>query len=238
VSRRTAGVAASAGVATRRVGEDLIQTWRRADAAMYVDKHHRKRPTNPTMTSRAAAVDPLRRCDADNKSPRPAISRPCSGLTSAHQRQSGRAFGHRAGPAGPALSSRTAWPCRTWPCSSAAVRPAHRPARRTRRHDRTLTATHRPVICALVAAAAPRRRPVRVRDHWATRCGPARRRARFGSGQSGCAAAGYRVAYLRSGESLAARRGCARRWARSPCRPNRLRNSTGSWPALPYQCGT
>jgi diguanylate cyclase (GGDEF)-like protein len=43
VSLRTAGVAASAGVATRRAGEDLIATWRRADAAMYVDKQRRKR---------------------------------------------------------------------------------------------------------------------------------------------------------------------------------------------------
>ena len=30
----------------------------------------------------------------------------------------------------------------------------------------------------------------------------------------------------------------ARRWARSPCLPNRLRNSTGSAPAAPNQCGT
>jgi len=59
VSLRTAGVAASAGVATRRVGEDLIESWHRADAAMYLDKQRRKRPTSPTVGSKAAAVDPL-----------------------------------------------------------------------------------------------------------------------------------------------------------------------------------
>lgn len=60
VSLRTAGVAASAGVATRRVGEDLIDTWHRADAAMYLDKQRRKRPSQ-TMGSKAAAADPLHR---------------------------------------------------------------------------------------------------------------------------------------------------------------------------------
>ena len=37
-----AGVAASLGMALRRSGEDLIGTWRRADAAMYADKRARR----------------------------------------------------------------------------------------------------------------------------------------------------------------------------------------------------
>lgn len=43
VQLRSAGVAASAGWATRRPGEDLVDTWGRADAAMYRDKRRRKR---------------------------------------------------------------------------------------------------------------------------------------------------------------------------------------------------
>lgn len=43
VQLRAAGVAASAGAATRRAGEELAGTWRRADAAMYRDKQRRKR---------------------------------------------------------------------------------------------------------------------------------------------------------------------------------------------------
>lgn len=44
VQLRSAGVAASAGSATRRAGEDLTDTWKRADQAMYRDKRRRKRP--------------------------------------------------------------------------------------------------------------------------------------------------------------------------------------------------
>lgn len=38
----TAGVAASLGMALQRPGEDLLVTWRRADAAMYTDKRGRR----------------------------------------------------------------------------------------------------------------------------------------------------------------------------------------------------
>ena len=38
---RTAGVSAAAGGATRRPGEPLLETWRRADLTMYQDKRHR-----------------------------------------------------------------------------------------------------------------------------------------------------------------------------------------------------
>lgn len=40
---RAAGVSASAGGATRRTGEQLAETWARADAAMYQDKRRRRR---------------------------------------------------------------------------------------------------------------------------------------------------------------------------------------------------
>ena len=42
---RAAGVSASAGGATRRHGEQLAETWVRADAAMYQDKRRRRRST-------------------------------------------------------------------------------------------------------------------------------------------------------------------------------------------------
>lgn len=42
---RTAGVSAATGGATRRAGEDLTGTWRRADTAMYEDKRRRRSPS-------------------------------------------------------------------------------------------------------------------------------------------------------------------------------------------------
>ena len=42
----SADVAASLGMALRRPGEDLLATWRRADAAMYVDKRGRRLRTH------------------------------------------------------------------------------------------------------------------------------------------------------------------------------------------------
>ena len=47
VALRSAGVAASVGWATRRPGEQLAQTWQRADEAMYHDKR-RRRPGAPS----------------------------------------------------------------------------------------------------------------------------------------------------------------------------------------------
>lgn len=48
---RSADVAASAGVATQRVGEDLVDTWHRADAAMYRDKRRRKNQPSLALAS-------------------------------------------------------------------------------------------------------------------------------------------------------------------------------------------
>ena len=45
---RTAGVSAATGGATRRTGEHLSETWKRADAAMYQDKRSRRRRGPPT----------------------------------------------------------------------------------------------------------------------------------------------------------------------------------------------
>jgi diguanylate cyclase len=57
---RSAGVAASVGSATRRVGEDLERTFHRADQDMYRDKRRR----HVTATPRAAWVDPESEGDA------------------------------------------------------------------------------------------------------------------------------------------------------------------------------
>ena len=56
---RTAGVAASLGTATRRVGEDLEQAFARADMAMYRDK--RRRSAGSPSLPRQAAADEERR---------------------------------------------------------------------------------------------------------------------------------------------------------------------------------
>lgn len=50
---RAADVAASAGSATRRDGEHLADTWRRADEAMYRDKRRRKRSRSAALTGAA-----------------------------------------------------------------------------------------------------------------------------------------------------------------------------------------
>lgn len=47
VQLRTAGVPSSVGAATRRTGEDLGDTWRRADAAMYREKRRRRQGQPP-----------------------------------------------------------------------------------------------------------------------------------------------------------------------------------------------
>lgn len=44
VQLRASGVSASVGAATRRPGEDLADTWKRADEAMYRDKRRRSSP--------------------------------------------------------------------------------------------------------------------------------------------------------------------------------------------------
>lgn len=56
VAMRAAGVVASAGAVTRRAGEDLADTWKRADEAMYQVKRRRERRRSVAVAASEAAA--------------------------------------------------------------------------------------------------------------------------------------------------------------------------------------